>query len=154
MILERYFSQYSFDEFNSKWLSLIEQPEYLALDCLYADTVEVLEKLSAENELYLLTARQSKENLFAELERLGIKKYFKHVLVTENKCSKEELLKQIPYSPQDYFISDMGKGISLGNAAGLRTVAVTHGFMSGEWLAEYNPWRIVGNQSDLIKECL
>ena len=145
MILERRFPNYSFDDFNSRWLSLIEAPEYLALDCLYPDTVETLERLGSQNEIYLLTARQSKENLFAELERLRIKKYFSQILVTEAKCGKEDLLKTLSLSLEDVFVSDMGKDIAIGNAAGLWTVAVTRGFMSGERLQEYKPRQIADN---------
>lgn len=152
MILERYFPKYLFDDFNSKWLSLIEQSEYLNLDCLYIDTIEVLEKLSSENELILLTARQSKENLYKELEKLGIKQYFSHILVTENKCTKEDLLKQISFDGQDYFVSDMGKDIAIGNKVGLRTIAITHGFMNREKLEEYEPWKIIGNLEELTVE--
>lgn len=143
MILERYFSDRTFEEFNQNWLSLIEQPKYLAMDCLYADSLETLEKLSVENDLYLLTARQNRENLFEELNSLGIRHYFKRILVTENKCSKEDLLRRIPFTYKDYFVSDMGKDITLGNKVGLRTVAITHGFMSGIRLREYKPWRII-----------
>lgn len=150
MILERYFPKYLFDDFNSKWLSLIEQSEYLNLDCLYIDTIEVLEKLSSENELILLTARQSKENLYKELEKLGIKQYFSHILVTENKCTKEDLLKQISFDGQDYFVSDMGKDIAIGNKVGLRTIAITHGFMCRKRLEEYKPNNIIKKLQDLL----
>ena len=149
MILERLFPNHSFDEFNKRWLGLIEAPEYLAMDSLYPDTIETLERLGQNCELVLLTARQSKENLFAELERLEIKKYFSKILVTEAKTDKAALLGGLDFCGEDFFVSDMGKDIAVGNAAGLRTIAVTHGFMSGERLAEYKPARLVGELGEL-----
>ena len=151
MILERYFPNYSFEDFNSKWLSFIEQPVYLEKDKLYEDTISTLKRLSETNEVYLLTARQSKENLFAELDRLGIKTYFKQILVTEAKCDKAELLNKLQFTSDDYFVSDMGKDIAIGNAAGLKSIAITHGFMSGKRLAEYRPWKMVNALEEIDK---
>lgn len=151
MILERYFQNKSFEDFNAKWLNLIEKTEYLEKDKLYDDTIATLKKLSGNNEIYLLTARQNKKNLLVELERLGIAQYFKKILVTEARCSKAELLKQVQFSSEDYFISDMGKDIAIGNAAGLKTIAIMHGFMSGEKLAEYNPWKMVETLEELVE---
>ncbi len=152
MILSQYFPQYSFEDFNKKWLHLIEQPEYLRLDFCYTDTIKVLDELSVLNDLYLLTARQYKINLFSELDRFDIKKYFKQVFVTENTYSKEDLLNQIPFTAKDYFISDMGKDIALGNKAHLQTVAISHGFMSRNKLIEYKPKQIITNLSELIQK--
>lgn len=151
MILERYFPNYSFENFNSKWLCLIEQPEYIEKDKLYDDTISTLKRLSESNEVYLLTARQSKENLFSELDRLGIKSFFKQILVTEAKCDKAELLNKLQFTADDYFVSDMGKDIAIGNAAGLKSIAITHGFMSGKRLAEYRPWKMVNALEEIDK---
>ena len=65
MILERYFPNYSFEIFNSKWLCLIEQPEYIEKDKLYDDTISTLKRLSESNEVYLLTARTLSDSTFS-----------------------------------------------------------------------------------------
>ena len=67
MILEQFFPQYNYEEFEQKWMSLIEKEEYLNYNSLYKFSKDVLEKLYLDNELYLLTARQSKENLLKEV---------------------------------------------------------------------------------------
>ncbi|MCR4925226.1 MAG: HAD hydrolase-like protein [Clostridiales bacterium] len=152
-ILSEYFSNCSFDVFNKKWLALIESPEYLQFDCLYDDTKRVLEILSKDNALYLLTARQSRENLLKELESLDIARYFLEILATENKTDKSELLRQIEFNKNDFFVSDMGKDIAIGNDAGLITVAIAHGFMSKECLSKYNPCFIIDELSDLLVNC-
>lgn len=145
MIIKRYFSQYDFDEFNSYWLGFIESAEYLKMDEIYPDTVEILDELSKKYSLILLTARQSKKALAEELERLGIRRYFSRILVTEAQNSKEELIRNafnsgvLEKMEYDFFIGDTGRDIQTGKALGYRTVAVTHGFMSEARLREYHP---------------
>ena len=78
-ILEKYFSTYDFEKFNDEWLDLIESDKYLLYDELYSDTKKVLQNLSVDNSLYLVTARQSRVKLVSELERFDILKYFTKV---------------------------------------------------------------------------
>lgn len=156
MLLEKYFSQYDFAEFEKKWLGLIEKKEYLIMDKLYSDTLDFLDAQKGRHILQvLLTARQSKENLYEELERLGIKEYFDCILVTEGVISKGDLLSGalssgiISKSDDDLFISDMGKDIEIGNDFGYKTVAISHGFMNRRRLQEYSPGYCVDNLMDI-----
>ena len=92
MILKLYFPHISFDRFNSLWMQKIEKEEYLLMDRNFDDTKDVLNKLSKKFDLYLLTARQSKQMLQKELTWLCLSKYFKQILVTQRTTSKKELL--------------------------------------------------------------
>ncbi|MGN0014152.1 MAG: HAD family hydrolase [Candidatus Gastranaerophilaceae bacterium] len=139
MILEKYFPEYDFETFNTRWLELIETDKYLSLDKIYIGVYELLEKLQKNNEIYLLTARQSKEKLFEELERLNLEKYFNEILVTENKKTKKDLLEMLNLNDNDIFITDMGKDVQTAQSAGIRSVAVTYGFMCREKIKEYEP---------------
>lgn len=156
-ILKESFPMADFEEFNTRWLNLIETREYLDLDRRYPDTIKVLEQLSLSSKLYLLTARQSKESLLEELRRLEIAEYFDHIFVTANRCSKEELLQKIIkeepglFSPEDIFVSDMGKDIRLGNKENFVTIAMTHGFMSREKLLEYLPDYCIDELKELLQ---
>ena len=60
-------------EINIDWISRIESAEYLKFDHLYLGIKDMLERLSAENNLYLVTARNNKANLFNQLKELDIK---------------------------------------------------------------------------------
>lgn len=151
MILERYFPTLSFDDFNVKWMSLIENRQYLDMDKNYDDTLMVLERLKKYGDkLYLLTARQSKEELIHELERLKLSFFFDEILVTENKVGKDFFLEQKKYTPNTVFVSDMGKDILLGKKYGLQTVAITHGFMNKKCIMEYKPGKIINDLSELL----
>src|SRR5574344_1964758 len=129
MILEKYFPDLDFDKFNNIWLENIEKMEYLALDKLKESTLEVLKKLSDEFELYIVTARQNKENLVKEINLLQINQFFENILVTESKYSKEDLIrKNCQISPYDILIGDTGFDIKTGKALSIKTCAITDGF--------------------------
>lgn len=155
LLLQQFFPEVDFDKFNKQWMQRIETEEFLSMDRLYADTAAVLEALSKEHTLYLLTARQSRELLLREMESLGIKHYFKEILTTENRKTKEQLLQEYGDThpgfndPNDYFVSDMGQDIVLGNRFGYQTVAIAHGFMCRERLQEYAPVYIIDELSEL-----
>lgn len=157
-ILEEYFPGHSYKTFNDLWMHSIEKEEYLDMDTNYDDTLDVLRYFHGLKDcsIVLLTARQSKENLTRELQRLKIHDYFERILVTEGSCDKEELLKKTNSSELladasgSLFVSDMGKDIELGNKKGFVTVGISHGFTSKEKLLDYNPTFLVDHLSQII----
>lgn len=156
-LIEMLYPQVSFEEFNDRWMPLIEEKKYLDMDRDYPDTLDVLSEMKGNgNTLYLLTARQSKKSLMEELQRLDLMFFFNAVITTEGKQSKEDVLiefaryNQDILNPENIFISDMGKDIQLGNKLGFYTVAISYGFMSEEKLKEYSPKRVIKELSELI----
>ncbi len=149
MILEKYFPTYSFKDFNTKWLELIETEKYLNKNKLKAGVEKLLAKLSVKNELYIVTARQNKEFTYKELDRFGIKHFFKEIMVTEDKISKAELIKmKVKIDPEDLFVGDTGFDIKTGKDLGIKTIAVSDGFLSADNLKEYKPDYIITNVLD------
>jgi phosphoglycolate phosphatase len=154
-LIEMKYPDVDFDVFNKKWMPLIESKEYLALDINYADTVQVLDKLYNNANIYLLTARQSRTALLSELTELGLINYFLEILTTDGIYTKKEVIKkECERKPElarkdNIFVSDMGSDIALGNEMGYFTVAITHGFMNENRLLEYNPKRVIHQLSDL-----
>lgn len=155
-LLEKEFPEIDFNEFNREWLSEIEKNYFLKMDCCYKDTIFTLHELRKNNNLYLLTSRQSKKNLFKELEHLKLIEFFDKIFVTEALKSKLDLLQaEMNINPGkirsgDWFISDMGKDIQMGKNLNFFTIAISHGFMSKEKLLEYNPDRCVDELSELL----
>jgi len=139
MILEQYFPKYNFDKFELQWMSLIETDKYLSLDKIYDGIYEILNKIQKTNELYLITARQSKEKLKEELNKFQLKNYFKEILVTENRKTKADLLNEKALNEEDVLVTDTGKDIQTAQEVGIKTIAVTWGFMSKPSLQVYNP---------------
>lgn len=153
MILENYFPKYDFYDFNQKWLDRIELEEYLNMDLVYPDTIPVLDVLRKKYNIVLLTARQSREKLLHELDRLEISFFFNRIYVTEAKTTKKDLLinSDVMIGKDDFFISDMGKDIIEGKELGIQTVGITHGFMNEEKMKEYSPQFLISNLSQLLK---
>lgn len=158
-LIMKYFPEINFEIFRNQWMKLIESDYYLAMDVNYIDTIKVLQKLQKQNILFLLTARQNKEGLIKELDRLELRNFFEKIFTTEGKCSKQELwLKMIQkYEKLDnkdnVFISDMGMDILIGNRMGYKTVAISHGFMNREKLQEYIPDVIIDELEQLLAYC-
>lgn len=156
-ILEERFPMVDFEDFQRRWLGLIETEGYLSFDLCYPDTIETLKRLSLSSSLYLLTARQSEENLKRELKKPNISDYFCQLYVTTSKYSKKELLTELMaektelFCCEDLFISDMGKDIQLGKSLNFTTIAVAHGFMSKEKLMEYSPDYCVNRLSEILR---
>lgn len=156
MLLSMKYPHTNFESFNRKWMHMIEGDTYIMMDKVYPDTIAVLEKLKSKYKMYLLTARQSKYALMKELEELGIKKYFVNIFTTEGHMTKTELLCNACLldtklaDKDNYFVSDMGMDIQLGNKMGYKTVGISHGFMSAEKLKEYQPDYLIDELTDLI----
>ena len=100
--------------------------------------------------LYIVTNRQSKELTIKEIETLGIKKYFKDILVTEQKKTKEELIREnIEISKDDILIGDTGEDIKCAKALGVKSVAVSWGILNENVLKEYQPNYLVYSIKDV-----
>ena len=140
-------------DFERRWLELIETEEYLNKDTVYSGVAEALNRLKRKNVLYLATARQSVETTIAELKRLGLFDFFNDVFVTEHKTTKEELIRRhvASLSPDDVFVGDTGKDVQTGKALGMKTIAVSNGFLDPEILREYNPDNIIKDIRELEK---
>lgn len=66
---------------QEQWIANIEQDNYLALDVLYDDAIDLLNKYSVDNDLILLTARANVGALNRQIDKFGLRKYFKNVFI-------------------------------------------------------------------------
>lgn len=138
----------SIKEFSKNWMLLIEHPDHIVKDVNFSFTLDVLEHIkSHQHPMFVVTARQSKDQAIAQLKALGILNYLTDVLVTEQKLDKKELINllNIELSEDDVMVGDTGHDIMAGKALGIKTVAVTSGFRSEERLLTYSPDYIFKN---------
>jgi phosphoglycolate phosphatase len=135
----------SISRFVAQWMVLIEAPEYLALDSSLPGIFPALKALQDEANLYVCTNRQFREPTLAQLDRLGLSKFFRQVLVTEKKTTKELLIASSVdgLSAQDWIVGDTGTDIQTGKFLHIRTCAVLSGFFSRESLEFYAPDLII-----------
>ena len=97
-MLKKYF-QYPDDKINSfhaEWLAHVEEPEKMLLDAPFDGVTGLLEKLSYQHELFIVTNRQSCEKTRAQIKLCGWESLITEVLVTEQKQNKTLLAQKLP----------------------------------------------------------
>jgi phosphoglycolate phosphatase len=150
-LLERYFdySKEEIAQFRRQWLAKIEERERLKLDTPLPGAGTVLKTLSKDNQLYVVSNRQSRESAIEQIEDYGWGGYITRTLVTLQKTSKANLIQEsLTISKDDIIIGDTGEDILTGKKLGITTIAVTSGMLNRRALLEYNPDQII----DSVKE--
>jgi phosphoglycolate phosphatase len=126
--------------FVEQWMDLIETPELLALDSNFPGMAETLARLHGQATLHVCTARQHRQPVLDQLERLGLLDFFSSVLVTGQRRDKQELIAAIPgLGADDWILGDTGKDVQVGRALNMKTCAVLSGFLSEKSLRAYEP---------------
>ena len=150
--LKQYF-HYSDEQtaaFSREYLKRVEDADLMVTDCPVDGMEEVLQSLHRRHMLYVVTNRQDYEKTIDEIDRFGWRDLFEHILVTEQKSSKAELITHhATVSPHDVFVSDTGEDIKAAQRLGIRSVAVTWGVLNKEVLSLYHPDIIVDVVYDL-----
>lgn len=80
-LIDKHISNDEANAIQKEWISKIEDEKYLQLDKLYPDALKILERLSYDNSLFLLTARMNKEGAMEQIMRLGISPFFEEIIV-------------------------------------------------------------------------
>lgn len=144
--------------FKQKWKEQIEEPTRLATDVPFEGVSDLLRKLSRERELYLVTARQYPDRAKAQVHQFGWKALFTDIFFTLQQQSKASLIRAtLPSNNADIFVGDTGEDILSGKELGMKTVAVSSGFLSAEVLTQYQPDQlldsVVTSEGLLMKMC-
>lgn len=140
------------EAFQDQWLNRIEIASYIDLDKLFDYTIPTMEELkNRDNNLYVVTARQSQQMAERQLENLGLMPYLTDFLVTQGGHSKAELVRRsvTSISVTDYFVGDTGMDIMAGKELGVKSVAVLSGFRDRVNLEKYYPDYLFENIKEL-----
>jgi phosphoglycolate phosphatase len=144
------YSESQIDCFEKSWMSEIELKKWLDLDCPFESITDFLVHLNRVNNIYLVTARQNKQNVHMQLKKFGWSNIFVEVLVTEQKSTKIDLIKNLlQVESEDWIVGDTGKDVQTGRTLGIKTAAVLSGFLNENSLLKYSPDIIVDNFIDL-----
>jgi len=137
-------------KFTDKWMKLIESPRFLKYDTFFPGIHKKLKLLGKSSDLYLCTARQSRENTIMQLKELKLLSFFRGVLITEHATSKEKLIRLNidNISNSDWFVGDTGDDINTGKSLNINTCAVTSGFLKEEILIKYGPDILISMATD------
>jgi phosphoglycolate phosphatase len=154
-ILEKKFccDKKDFELFEKNWLNLIETPYFLEKDVVIDKVFEVLDNLKHHYNLYLITARQNNEMTYWELEKLGLLAFFDDIFITKRKELKQDLiLRKCQISNNDYFVGDTGFDILTGKSLGIKTIAVSYGFLARNILNDYEPDIIIDSFNEIVEK--
>lgn len=137
--------------FVRDWMDAIESPAMLAVDSNFPGMAATLARLQGQADLHVCTARQQRQPVLDQLERLDLARYFSSVMVTEQRHSKQELIAALPRrSGADWMLGDTGRDIEVGKALGMRTCAVLSGFLSHASLLPYGADLILDSAADFV----
>lgn len=111
------------EEFASKWLVAIEEEKWLLRDIPQPQAAETLQVIASDYDVVLLTCRQSQTALLNELEHLGWTKYFDRILVTEQRTTKEDLIRR-DHAAYGVLIGDTCEDIHTAQSLSMPVIAV------------------------------
>jgi phosphoglycolate phosphatase-like HAD superfamily hydrolase len=146
-ILERTGAGNFYKNYQNERLARIEDTRYLVFDNVFEGIGKVLEKLSANYRLMLVTLRNSSERLYAQLEKMEIDKFFYRIFNSGEtsfpgwkvKCQLIKSCGSMENERCSHFIGDTETDILAGKALGLRTVAVSFGIRNKALLERATP---------------
>lgn len=136
-------------------LNNIESLEYLRYDKLIDGILDILLELKKNHRLVLVTLRKNKENLYIELDILGLVEIF-DIILTPNLGYREKTFKRDLIKGDSLFdvnnsviVGDTEVDIKTGKCLGIKTVAVLSGLRTKEILLKENPDYIIDDINDL-----
>ncbi len=112
------------EEIQFQWISNIEKEKYLDFDILYPDTIHMLEEYSMEKDIIMITARNNEKGLQDQINRFGIRKYFKNIFVVNS--SKNTSHDKAKILKKENVVEFIGDTISDKNAADIAGVFFRH----------------------------
>ncbi len=150
------YDEQQFKHFEEKWMSLIESSHYLLMDKPFEGVTRQLDLLTRSGfSLFIITARQKRLPVIQQIEDFGWTRFFKMLLVTEQKHSKADLVyPHIDSEKRNIMVGDTGIDIQCGKALKMYTVAVLSGFLSYEVLIRYEPDLVLNSVSDINATCI
>ena len=140
------------NNFQNKWVSLIEENFWLEFDSLQIDTVDFLNMLIEKKyKIFLLTGRNNRQSLLQQLKKLGINHYFESIFNVDT----SEMVAQKKYfldvHKPEFFIGDSESDYSACKNSGIKFFCVSNGFRNKIFLEENSVPNINKNLTEIVK---
>jgi len=126
--------------------TLLEDPYYLKYDQLFTGVIEMLETVSKKNDLIMVTNRNNRANLLAQIERLTISHFFKKILNTYTQeepryLAKTNIIRKniSLVDSKTWFFGDSEMDMLAGKSLNSTTVGVSLGIRESELLVKLSP---------------
>lgn len=123
--------------------ALMETLEYLSVDNLFQDVLQLLNRISDTYEVHILTIRHNKTNTENQLKLLGLDRYTCHIV----DGNKELTMRQIPNLC--FMVGDTENDILPANKIGIKSIGVTTGIRNRQLLVKMNPTYIVDSLDEI-----
>ncbi len=136
--------------YEKEFLTRIELIENLALDILIKHSDKTLRTLHKENDLYLISLRKNRKGATDQLAKIGLKKYFKFLLIGSSKNKTNKFRTKIKNS-FDIVIGDTEADILAAKELGIVSIAVLSGIRTKKILKNLKPDFIVKNINHVPK---
>jgi phosphoglycolate phosphatase len=144
------FSDLQASAFRARWMEQIEEDARLLTDEPHPRALPLLQSLSRDNRLCVVTGRQYAKKAHAQIERFGWDKYLVGTLATGQTRPKADVIRDaVDVAAEDVFVGDGPEDILAGKELGMRTIAVGSGFFSTARLGGYQPGVIVDDLGDI-----
>lgn len=122
------------EEVFELWKEKIEEDNYLKLDTLFRDSIAVLDYLSSKYDLYLVTARKSRNSAIKQVNDLNLSKYFKDIyIVTPGKNVDIRKYEMTIKKDIKYVFGDTEIDFSWAIKLNAQFIPVAYGFRSPQW---------------------
>lgn len=135
-----------YNEFLATWIQLIETKEYLALDRLQEGALDILQTWKQMGiKLLLATMRNHPENLYWQLEQIGIKHCFDGIFPVASLSGDDGKAAAVGTALQGQdltgviWIGDTEVDISAAKKLGVPVCALECGLRTREYLASLSP---------------
>jgi phosphoglycolate phosphatase-like HAD superfamily hydrolase len=147
------------NEYKRLRVERIETVEYLNRDRTWPGIEMMLEGLRMKNLVYLVTLRQSSEQLQWQLAQLGLSRLFHRVLQAQPEAGAEnrghlkaELVRKAlgGSGRPGWFVGDTETDLEAGRLLDLRTAAVTFGIRSERLLDRLSPDVVLRTSDELL----
>jgi phosphoglycolate phosphatase len=140
-ILARTGAQEYYDTFAAQWVEVIEDARVLPLDTIHAGALETLAAWASRPlRLILATLRQRKPNLYRQLDALELSRHFDEVVVCNAGEAKAQAVRVLALEPEHtVWIGDTEVDVSAARTLGMRSIAVTCGLRSEDFLCALHP---------------
>ena len=135
------------NKIQKEWVNNIESPELILTDNLYPDVIKFLNDIkSLGYNIVFLTSRQSQENLYKELEHLGLIFFPKQIIVVHG--NKVDAFRNIPDSPK-IMIGDTEMDFEAAEKSNAKSYILNRGLRSPRFLHKIGVKKTYNNLDDI-----
>jgi phosphoglycolate phosphatase-like HAD superfamily hydrolase len=142
------------EDFLNRFIDLIEDTELLKIDTLFDGSRDVLQRLTQNHNLILVSLRRNHDNLIGQLKYLGLDHFFSSILSGHSGTregvllKKAEVIREISGYNEGIIIGDTEADIAASKQLQIPVIAVTTGIRDRKFLVAYEPDYIVDSIVD------